>query len=284
MYSIELARTRKKKKSEGAAPMVLERKITYLPQAVTSLDLSCAPSIGPGEEDWTPLAGKDGSLFDATARTDCEMLEYAFQKGVPDVLQKAVKDAAKPAPSKKKSFAIQLDNDDLSPKPARKRKASVEKENLEASAQPKSRTKKAKKADALTEVGASGAADAQPKAPRPTPALRMPPTWTDINGHEREGADPFEDPRYLSDIRYLRKHPSVGQSIGRSAERRPPSESEMAVVDRVMAVIHEGVARRVSSEVQISQSPTEKAKELLKPREKSRKSNGGSMEDAIVLD
>lgn len=276
MYGVELARTRKKK-DENVAPIVLERKITYLPQSVTSLDLSSAP-LGETGEDWTPLAGKDGTPFDAKARTDCEMLEYALQRGVPHVLQKVAEDAVKPPVSKnRKSVAIDLEDDNLDPKPARKRKVSAEKENIEPSTLPRSKAKKAIKPEALVE-----ASNEQPQAPRPAPAIRMPPSWTDMIVNER---NPFEHPQYLKDVSYLQKHPSVGQAIGRSAERRPPSVSQMAVVDRVMAVIHEGVVREVASDEQTSRKGSNgTAKELPKPLKKSRKSTGVSIQEAIVLD
>jgi Holliday junction resolvase YEN1 len=77
IYGIELAKVRKKKTvCEHATSLV--RKITFLPQQVTSLDLSTQPG-GPDGEDWTTLLSKNGTRFDATARIDCEMLEYALK-------------------------------------------------------------------------------------------------------------------------------------------------------------------------------------------------------------
>ena len=167
---------RRKKKGEEDAPQPLERKITYLPQAVTSLDLSTQPG-GPDGEDWSLLGSKNGEPFDATARIDCEMLEYALQKGVPHVLSKAAEELDKPVKSKKrKSDVDEADRTSSSQASGKKRKKDAGKENDGVRSSTQRKRIKAKKLDALAESASTAALPSQTHIPSVRPVFRMPPS------------------------------------------------------------------------------------------------------------
>jgi holliday junction resolvase YEN1 len=101
LISVELKKIRGKKKDDAEAP--LERKITFLPQPVTKLDLSRQPSREE-EEDWSQLATKSEGTFNPFARVECEILECVLQRGVPSVLvgAAAAEQATQSAPPKKR--------------------------------------------------------------------------------------------------------------------------------------------------------------------------------------
>lgn len=87
IYKIELIKIRQKKGADSPITPLATR-ITYLPQTTTSLDLTTQPEGDLGE-DWTLIKGVKGAPFDATLRTECQMLPYLLQKGVPQVYQAA---------------------------------------------------------------------------------------------------------------------------------------------------------------------------------------------------
>ena len=84
-YDIKIVNARKHTKDGSANESSYERKITFDPKFVTSLDLSVQPD-GEEGEDWSQFATKSNEPFDPMVPVQCEILECVLQRGAPYVL------------------------------------------------------------------------------------------------------------------------------------------------------------------------------------------------------
>ena len=228
IYGIELARVRKKKDQSDSEP-ALERKITFLQQQVTALDLSRQPEGSDGE-DWTLLQEKNGEVFDARARIDCEMLNFALEKGVPHVLAKAAEEVQKPASSRKRKGDANVgagdDTLDRPPGPkAKKRKSSAGKENTDEWRTSTKAAKKCKGDDVLTEKASSKPTE----TPRPQQGFRRPPSleelgWSPPRSRSPNPLAPVQIPRQ---DRSRESEPTQDEKVLMSIAAMAAGEDEM---------------------------------------------------------
>lgn len=93
IYDIKVVNPRKRKLDEGEVEKSIERKITFDPRHVSSLDLTIQPDSEEGE-DWSQLETKTDGPFDPTARVDCEVLECVLRRSAPHVLTAVAEEIA----------------------------------------------------------------------------------------------------------------------------------------------------------------------------------------------
>lgn len=107
-YDIKVVNQRKRKRDENEDENPIERKITFNPKHVSSLDLTIQPN-GEEGEDWSQLETKTDGPFDPAARAECEILECLLERGVPYALKDAAAElSAKEAKKTKAKRCIEV--------------------------------------------------------------------------------------------------------------------------------------------------------------------------------
>lgn len=138
IYNIKVINSRKNKKDN--AEKLAERKITFDPKDVSSLDLTIQPS-GEEGEDWSHLETKTDGPFDPTARVDSEILERILQRSVPYALTEAAEElkAKEAKKTKPKKTTAETDDGEHATQRGTKRKPAADTATPSPSKRPRGR-------------------------------------------------------------------------------------------------------------------------------------------------